>query len=160
MEREPAAVKTPQFFLLALLCQCFVLSKDNNRVIHLQSPPDLPLVALAGKTFPVVPCALNCNLEAINPSHNLPPNEILAGLARTSTHFPTLNSYPTSSALSPPKHHFLSWLAQLRSGWKCDNRKQNDGAQMLTLPSQVTQSSQQHLVELLNTAAQQTCNPG
>lgn len=36
----------------------------------------------------------------------------------------------------------------------------NEDVHLLTLPSQVTQCSQQHLVELLNTAAQQTCNPG
>lgn len=45
-------------------------------------------------------------------------------------------------------------------GRRCDNGELNEEVQLLTLPSQVTQWSQQHLVELLNTAAQQTCNPG
>lgn len=39
-------------------------------------PKNLPLVVLVRKTWLVVPCALNRNLDTINPSHNLSPNEI------------------------------------------------------------------------------------
>lgn len=45
-----------------------------------------------GKTQHVVSFALNCNLEASNPSHNLSPNKILTGLDDAFKLFPTFES--------------------------------------------------------------------